>query len=191
VPTASSRWIRSELASIRAIKDSRNKGQHLETLIADIMRGIPGITLEDQDVESRYETEEIDLYFSNDHARSGLGFLDDPLIVECKAWSRPVSGRDLRIFATLLRDKGRRSGILVAIEGITGNATTRTAGFFHLAAAMAGGQTVLVVTGADLDAIDGSADLVPLLRRRMLDQVKGQVLAIESQQRQNRRSRSP
>ena len=145
------------------------------------------MTLEDQDVQSAYDTEEIDLYFWNDHARDGLHFLDCPLNVECKAWSRPVSGREWRAFATLLRDKGRSSGVFVALEGIAGDALQLSAGFFHLASAMAGRRTVLVITGADLEAIDSPADLARLLRRRMLDQVKGQVLAIEGPRR--RRSR--
>lgn len=187
VPIASNRRIRAELATIRETSESRLKGQRLETLVARLFRGLPGVTLEDQDVESSYETEEIDLYFWNERQRDGLHFLDCPLIVECKAWSRPVSGRELRSFATLLRHKGRRSGVLVALQGITGDAATRTAGFFHLASAMAGGQTVLVLTGADLEAISQPVDLMRLLRRRMLDQVRGQVLAIESDRRRIRR----
>jgi hypothetical protein len=146
------------------------------------------MALEGQDVESAYETEEIDLYFWNERVRDGLHFLDCPLIVECKAWSTPVSGRELRIFATLLRDKGRSSGIFFALEGITGDATERSAGFFHVASAMAGGQTVLIVTGADLEVITAPADITRLLRRRMLDQVKGQVLAIEGSLRRRKRA---
>ena len=187
VLTASRRRIRSELSAIRATRDSRLKGERLEALISRVMRGIPGLTLEDQDVENSYGTEEIDLYFWNNRPTNGLHFLDCPLIVECKAWSRPVAGRELRSFATLLRDKGRRSGILIALEGITGDAATRSAGFFHLSSALAGGQTVLVVTGADLEAIDTPGALVRTLRRRMLDQVRGQVLAIEGTGRGNRR----
>jgi hypothetical protein len=181
-------WIRTELAAIRIATEPRPKGQRLEALIAQIMGGIPGMTLEAQDVRSAYETEEIDLYFWNDRASGGLHFIDCPLIVECKGWSSPVSGRELRTFATLLRDKGRSSGIFVALEGITGDAAERTAGFFHLAAAMAGGQTVLVITGADLETLDAPTDLIRVLQRRMLNQVKGQVLAIESEARRRTRS---
>jgi hypothetical protein len=187
VPTAFNRQICAELTAIRRSRGSRQKGQRLEALIARVIGSVPGMALEDQDVESAYETEEIDLYFWNERRREGLHFLDCPLIVECKAWSRPVSGRELRTFATLLRDKGRSSGIFVAVEGMTGDAAERSAGFFHLASAMAGGQTVLVITGADLEAVNTPADLVRLLRRRMLDQVRGQVLAIEGSRRRSKR----
>ena len=189
VPTTFNSWIQSELTATRGTKESKAKGQRLEALLARVLCSVRGMTLEDQDVENAYETEEIDLYFWNDRARDGLHFLDCPLIVECKAWSRPVSGRELRTFATLLRDKGRSSGIFVALEGIAGEARQRSAGFFHLASAMAGGQTVLVVTGADLETVDSPADLIRLLRRRMLDQVRGQVLAIEGSRRGRKRER--
>lgn len=150
--------------------------------MARLFSGIPGLSLEDQDVQSNYRTEEIDLYFWNDRAPGGLHFLDCPLIVECKGWSGPLPGRELRHFATLLRDRGRTSGVLVAIQGITGDAAERSAGFFHVAAAMAGGQTVLVITGADLAALQDSAEIVRVLRRRMLDQVRGQTLALEGRE---------
>jgi hypothetical protein len=190
VPTAFNNWICSELTAIQGSRESKPKGQRLEALIARLIGSVPGMAIEDQDVESAYETEEIDLYFWNERVRDGLHFLDCPLIVECKAWSSPVAGRELRTFATLLRDKGRSSGVFVALEGITGDAAERSAGFFHLASAMAGGQTVLVVTGADLQAISTPADLVRLLRQRMLDQVKGQVLAIEGSRRRRTRHKA-
>jgi len=189
VPTTFNDSIRAELRAIRGTRESKAKGQRLEAFLARVLCSVRGMTLEEQDVESAYETEEIDLYFWNDRARDGLHFLDCPLIVECKAWSGPVAGRELRTFATLLRDKGRSSGVFFALEGITGDALQRSAGFFHLAAAMAGGQTDLVITGNDLETIESSADLVRLLRRRMLDQVRRQVLAIEGSRRRRKLGR--
>jgi hypothetical protein len=79
----------------------------------------------------------------------------------------------------VLKDKGRRDGIFVALNGITGDPDTPSAGFYHVTTALAGGQLVLVMTGTDLEEAFEPANLVALLRRRMLDQVKGQVLAIE------------
>jgi hypothetical protein len=102
VPTTFNNSIRAELRAIQGTRESKAKGQRLEALLARVLCSVRGMTLEAQDVESAYETEEIDLYFWNDRARDGLHFLDCPLIVECKAWSGPVSGRELRTFATLL-----------------------------------------------------------------------------------------
>jgi hypothetical protein len=112
--TLDAAWIRAELAAIRASKRPEIKGPRLETLIRTIFLAIPGMDLEDIDVKSAYLTEEIDIYFWNDREREGLHFLDCPLLVECKGWSKPVSGRELRYFATTLKDKGRVSGVFVA-----------------------------------------------------------------------------
>ena len=178
--TLDTAWIRDELTGIRASSNPEIKGPRLETLIRTIFLVVPGMDLEDQDVENAYQTEEIDLYFWNDREREGLHFLDCPLLVECKAWSKPVSGRDLRYFATTLKDKGRSSGVFIALEGLAGKPAKKTAGFFHVSAAMATGQTVLLITGADISSLTCGADLVRLLRRRLTDQVRDQVLAVEA-----------
>ena len=120
----------------------------------------------------------MDLYFFNTREREGLHFLDCPLIVECKGWTDPVDGREIRYFADLLKDKGRRDGIFVALNGITGDPRTVSAGFYHVTTALAGGQLVLVLTGDDLINFGDPRALVALLQRRMLDQVKGQILSI-------------
>ena len=172
-------WIADELKAISASTRPEVKGPRLEALIRAIFLSVPGLDLEDQDVESSYGTEEIDLYFWNDREREGLHFMDCPLLVECKAWSRPASGRDLRYFATVLKDKGRSSGVFVALQGLAGNPATKSAGFFHVATAMAAGQTVLLITGNDIAKLKSGTDLVRLLRRRLTDQVRDQVLAAD------------
>ncbi|PZR84760.1 MAG: hypothetical protein DI537_32140 [Stutzerimonas stutzeri] len=173
-------WIVMELAAIDASSDPTVKGRRLEALIRAIFFSVPGLDLEDQDVESAYLTEEIDLYFWNDREREGLHFMDCPLLVECKAWSKPASGRELRYFATTLKDKDRSSGIFVALKGLTGNPAAKSAGFFHVASAMAAGQTVLLITGDDIAKLTCGTDLVRLLRRRLTDQVRDQVLATDA-----------
>lgn len=194
VATLDRTFINVELEAIRDGTDA-DKGKRLETLIALIFKAIPGLDLDAQDVESDYATEEIDLSFWNERLKEGLHFLDCPLVVECKGWSKPVPGRELRYFATLLKDKGRRSGIFIALEGITGKAEQRTAGFFHVATAMADGQTVLILTGEDLQAVSSGEELVSILRRRLLDQVRSQVAAVEGRavkrQKTSRKTRDP
>lgn len=170
-------WIGDALAAISVETDSDAKGALLEAMIRRLFSEVPGLALDDQDVMSAYQTEEIDLYFWNDREREGLHFLDCPLIIECKAWSRPVGGNELRYFATTLKDRGRSSGIFVALQGITGNPDRRTAAQYHLAQSMAEGQTVLVITANDIATLTDWRDLVRLLQRRLVDHVKRQVLA--------------
>jgi hypothetical protein len=179
VPPTDSEWVRAELAAIAQTRGAVAKGRRLERLIRLIFGRIPGLILDDQDVVSAYRTQEMDLYFFNRREPNGLHFLDCPLIVECKGWTGPVDGRELRYFADLLRDRGRRDGIFIALHGITGRPDNLTAGFYHVATALASGQLVLVITGEDLRKACGPAGLVALLQRRMLDQVKSQILAID------------
>ena len=177
MPPIEQAWLLSELTEIRSIKNPNAKGRRLEALVRRIFSDIPGLSLDDQDVISSYKTQEIDLYYFNAREREGLHFLDCPLIVECKGWTGPVDGRELRYFANLLKDKGRRDGIFVALNGVTGDPDVPSAGFYHVATALAGGQLVLVVTGDDLMAACETGGIIALLRRRMLDQVKRQVIA--------------
>ncbi len=172
--------VHAELAKIRDAKDAAAKGKLLESLIAYVFCRVPGLSLDDQDIVNRYGTEEIDLVFWNDPAPGGVHFLDCPLIVECKGWSTPVTGREVRYFATLLQDKGHRNGVLVALNGVTGSEDNLTASFFHTTIAVTHGVRVLVITGVELESLIDSADLVKLLKRRMLELTKFQIQEFRS-----------
>lgn len=174
-----SAWVRSELSAIQSERNASKKGRRLEYLVCRVFCQVPGLSIENQDIMNAFKTQEMDLYFFNARDRTGLHFLDCPLIIECKGWSEAVDGREIQSFAALLRHKGRRDGIFVALNGITGRAEVPSAGFYHVTASLIEGQLVLVITGDDLiNACDPDA-LVALLQRRMLDQVKGQILSAQ------------
>ena len=175
--TIDAAWIANELSVIdRLDHEPQKKGKRLETLIKGIFLTVPGLEFDAADRRNFYQTEEIDILFWNDFERDGVHFLDCPLIVECKSSKTPLSGRDLRYFATTLRDKGRRSGVLVALAGVAGKEENATAGFFHMTAALHEGVTVLVVTREDLLALSSVSNLVKLLKQRQLSLVRSQVL---------------
>jgi hypothetical protein len=172
-----SSWVANELTAIDALgHEPQEKGKRLETLVATIFSLVSGLQYEGANLLNFYRTEEVDLLFWNDRERDGVHFLDCPLIIECKSSKTPLSGRDLRYFATMLRDKGRSSGVLVALAGVAGDEEAVTAGFYHMTASLIEGVTVLVVTRDDLLALQSGADLVALLKRRLLSVVKSQVL---------------
>ena len=166
-----------ELDDLAAERDGYEKGRRLEQMIGRLFGAIPGVTLEDQDVVNAFGSEEIDLIFWNEQHESGLRFLDCPLIVECKGWSRPVAGREVRYFATELKDKARRNGVFVALNGITGDEQDLTAAFFHVAAAMIEGVQVLVLTGEELAGLRHSEDLIPIFKRKLLGMTRQQIRA--------------
>ena len=167
--------LRPELAAVAAERDGQRKGRLLEQVIGGLFSLLPGLTLEGEDVVNAFGSEEIDLIFWNEQLEAGLRFLDCPLIVECKGWSRPVAGREVRYFATELKDKGRRNGVFVALNGITGDEQNLTAAFFHVAAAMIEGVQVLVLTGEELAALNHAEDLVPIFKRKLLGMTRQQI----------------
>jgi hypothetical protein len=180
-------WVRSELTAIRVMRHSRAKGKRLENLINTIFSEIPGLIFEEADVKNVHGTLEIDLFFWNDQLLKGLRALDCPLIIECKSSSDPVEGRDLRYFGNLLRDKGQRDGILVALQGVTGDADANSAGFYHQTVALIDGVRILIVTGEDLLTLTSGKDLVRLLKRALLTLVKRQVQDSEHRAAKRRR----
>jgi hypothetical protein len=173
-------WIAAALEEIAATPKAQLKGKRLEDLVRTIFEAVPGLKFEGSNLKNEYGTEEIDLLFWNDSVLDGVYFLDCPLIIECKSSGKPVSGRDVRYFATSLKDKGRRSGVLVALNGIRGDEASISAGYFHLTAALGDGVTILILTADHLRSFKSGADVVAALRKALTELVKRQVLASES-----------
>lgn len=169
--------LREDLSAIAVESNPERKGRLLERSIARLFCSIPGVALDGEDVVNAFHSEEIDLIFWNGQDELGFRFLDCPLIVECKGWSRPVAGREVRYFATELKDKGRRNGVFVALNGITGDEQNLTAAFFHVAAAMIEGVQVLVLTGEELASLNCAEELIPIFRRKLLGMTRQQIRA--------------
>jgi hypothetical protein len=167
--------LRPALDAIAAEANPERKGRFLEEMIASLFGRIPGLVLDGEDVVNAFQSEEIDLIFWNDQHDLGFRFLDCPLIVECKGWSRPVAGREVRYFATELKDKGRRNGVFVALNGITGDEQNLTAAFFHVAAAMIEGVQVLVLNGEEFAGLTYAEGLIPIFRRKLLGMTRQQI----------------
>jgi hypothetical protein len=164
-----------ELTAIGEMEHSQVKGKRLETLMQSLFSQVPGFTFEYSNVQNFFKTEELDLMFSN----ADYNFLDDPLLIECKSSGAPVDGKSVSYFATTLRHRGCRNGVLVALNGVTGTPLKHTAGFFHQTAALIEGVRVLIVTAEDLKSLTSGEEIVRLLKRVQLGLVRQQVQAIE------------
>ena len=81
--------LRPALDAIAAEVNPERKGRLLEEMIAELFSSVPGLALDGEDVVNAFQSEEIDLIFWNEQHDLGFRFLDCPLIVECKGWSRP------------------------------------------------------------------------------------------------------
>ena len=139
-------WQRSDKA-----QTPTEKGKALEDLISYLFGKIPGFSLTTRNENNIFHTEEIDVAFWNDKHRQGAYFLPYTILVECKNWSHSVGSTEVGWFDTILRNRGLTFGILIAANGITGNAYDRTAAHSIIAAALREQRQIIIITRQELE----------------------------------------
>ncbi|PND18347.1 hypothetical protein CN934_28325 [Ensifer sp. MMN_5] len=144
------------------------KGKALEGVVEQTMCLIDGVGLIDRNVEDVPESLEIDLILYNHQVKgSGLPFLPPLLIVECKNWAAPVNAATLRAFTSKVHRMKLKFGLLVAANGITGNADDVTAAHAHLRDVFnRDDEIILVITRAELCGVASTEELGALLRKK-------------------------
>ncbi len=160
------------LAAVSQASDSASKGKSLEDLLVYLLSQVPGVVDMERNALNAFATEELDIALIHTPVQGGMTFLPEVLLVECKNWSVPVDSVVVSYFASRVRNRGCRVGILVAAAGLTGDAVALTAAYFESAIALArDGIQILVITLDDLCDIESASDFVALLRRRLLQLV--------------------
>ncbi len=147
------------------------QGRILEDLICYVFSRVSGISIFKRNILNVFDTEEIDVAFWNDRLITGLPFLPNVLLVECKNWHNPVGSQEVSYFANRLRNRGCDFGILVATNGITGTASDLTAARFQMATALREGQRIMVITREELEELSHSRQLSTLLKRKICELV--------------------
>lgn len=89
------------------------------------------------------------------------------MLIECKNWSKPVSSMEVAWFIMKVWGRGQRFGILVAANGITGNARDLNRARQLIARALSQGTSILVITRSEILALANSDDLVRLLKTKL------------------------
>lgn len=145
------------------------KGKALEDLIAAIFQRIPGIEQVQRNVLNSFATEEIDLAVGNAGHRNGLAAFPDVILVECKNWSSAVGSQEVSYFVSRLRQRGCMCGILIAMNGVTGDAQDLTAAKFEIATALKDKVRVIVLKRQELETLRSPSDIVDLLKRKTLE----------------------
>lgn len=107
--------------NLKNSKSNREKGKLLEQFSKKMLSLIKGFNIEDNDVNVRTRNEEIDLIIRNDSNDNFWKRFDTPIIVECKNWSKPIGVKEVVHFIDKIRERGLKIGILISINGITGN----------------------------------------------------------------------
>lgn len=153
------------------------QGRALEDLICYVFTQVPGISITKRNEMNVFHTEEIDVALWNDGHSDGLFFLPNIILIECKNWSNSVGSAEVNWFDTKLRNRGLNFGLLVATNGITGNAEDLTAAHSIVAATLREGRRLVVVRTQELVAQVDSLQLVRLIKEKLCDlAVRGTVV---------------
>lgn len=145
------------------------KGRALEDLVCYIFEKIPGISVTKRNTLNQFQSEEIDIAFWNRRNENGLYFLQNIILVECKNWSQPLGSTEVGWFDTKLRRRAQPFGILVAANGITGNAVDKTAAHDVISAALSEGRQFVVITRQEIENLTLSAGLVELIQSKLCE----------------------
>ncbi|CAG2139737.1 restriction endonuclease [Cupriavidus plantarum] len=166
-----------DIAARLAAGDAGNtaiKGEALETVVASTFCRLDGVGLIKRNIVDNAGSLEIDILLYNLRHPAGLPFLPNHLIVECKNWQAPVNAATLTVFTGKLHKFRVDVGILVAANGITGDANDRTAAHAHLRSVFdRDGLKVIVITRGELEGLRDTDDLSVLMRDKYGDCIMG------------------
>ncbi len=146
-----------------------DRGRALEDLVCYVFDKIPGISITYRNPVNVFHSEEIDVVLWNDKHPSGFNFLPNIILTECKNWSTPVTSVEVSWFDNKLRSRGLTFGVLVALNGITGRATDRTAAHDIVARALSEGRQMIIVTRQEIENFSSSQEIVLLFKKKLCD----------------------
>ena len=171
MPELSSERIRAYLRDGDEAETTAQKGHALEDLICYVFGSVPGITVTKRNALNTFDTEEIDVAFWNEPGPNGLVNLPPIILVECKNWSAPVGSAEVAWFDRKLQDRGLDFGVLVAAQGITGDATNRTAAHQIVAGLLRDGRRLIVYRREELEALTNTDQVVATVKEKLCELV--------------------
>jgi hypothetical protein len=169
VPVLSSDRIAAFLETARNGVATTDRGRALEDLLCYAFGCIPGIAITHRDQLNVFESEEIDIALWNDKKVGAFDFLPHIVLLESKNWSNAVGSAELAWFDTKLRNRGLDFGILVALNGITGNSADKTSAHQIIAASLREQRQLVVLTGTDISNLHTTTQLVKLIKTKLCD----------------------
>jgi len=160
--------VRRLFAESDATNDPQQKGRILEDIACVLFEAVPGIELRQRNVLNAFAAEEIDVAFWNGKHKNGFPFLPFVILLECKNWSRPVGDQEVAVYIDRLRNRALQFGILIALNGVTGDAQQLTAANFAIATALREGISLIVLTRQDLESLTSLRNFKRLLKAKIL-----------------------
>jgi hypothetical protein len=167
MPNYDQQHIQDMLLAVDTAPNTDVKGAELESLARYLFERFEGVVCRGQNILEGPRAQELDLALWNETRTSELYFLEALLIVECKASATPVSSAGVGWFVRKLQDHGAHSGILVALNGITGEGTMH-AHSEVLNAVLRDKIRILLLTRAEIVSCESTTDLADLLKDKLL-----------------------
>ena len=143
------------------------KGKALEDLACYLFGQIPGVSITERNALNAFSTEEIDVALWNEQDPAGLKSFNAVILAECKFWSKPVGSERVGWFLKKIENRGLDFGILLAMNGVTGDAQDRGQAHYEVAMALPKKIRLIVVTRAEIEALSTTDELVHQIRRKV------------------------
>jgi hypothetical protein len=157
-----------------------DRGRALEEIVGHIFGRIPGIRLAARNVRSAFGSEELDGMLIVDDCK-GLPLRTMLVLFECKNWAEPVGSDEVSWFVDKLRSRSMTEGILIAANGVTGDAEKLRGAHDRIQSALAEGINVIVITKDELRSLRTTDDARGLLEsKRVLLATKRTSIAVQT-----------
>lgn len=151
---------------------TKDRGAALEDVVEWTFCSLPGLRVLKRDFLDRAGSSEIDLLLYNDVRYTPVPFLSEHPLIECKNWDAPVDSKTVRDFLGKLRSCRLKVGILVAANGVTGDADDQTAAEDCLRQAFdSEGTKVIVMKRCDIEAFRSTEGFLEFLQDRYGDAI--------------------
>jgi len=129
----------------------------------------PGVRHFQNNVINAAGSSEIDVCFWNGRYQYSIDFLPQILVVECKNTADRVDSAAVRVFLSKLREMRLDYGILIAVNGVTGDAENLRAAHDVIRTAFQhDGVRTIVLTRAELVTLRSTEGLIRLLQDKLL-----------------------
>lgn len=159
--------VRDHLNAAASALDTDAQGKAYEKLIVYLFETTPGCIAE-SDLISAFGSEQVDVAVGNMGVPDGPALLPATFLVECKNWSRPVDSSTIGYFINTLANRSVEAGLLIAAQGITGDARDKSYAHSLLIQASARRISILVVTTEEVASLASGSEFVEMLNRRYL-----------------------
>ena len=153
----------------RNSQSNHARGSALEDLVTYVFEQVPGIAVTIRNTLNPQHSEEVDIAFFNDQHPQGFFFLPFSFIVECKNWTSPVGSSDVNWFDIKVPHRGLSFGVLVAVNGITGDPTDRRAAHDIIGKAAGEHRQLVVVKLQEIEQLQDGSEFVLLMKRKLTE----------------------